>query len=376
MDAESQPFPIARPGHARPRVGILTFHNTTNYGATLQAVGLMRAVSRRGCDAEVIDYRPSLAGRYYRPRLRKRDGFPNLAKTFKFRLFSRRHLKLTPTSCADPADLPGMTMGRYDAVIVGSDQVWNVKENFRPFDASFYLNFVERDRVRRLSYAASFGAQFPLDPFRDRIAAELRQFDHLSVRDEHSRGLVREISARDPVVVADPTLLDDLSDLEVPPFRPRPFALYYGPDAAGIGSHAVRWCEPRNVSICFLGYRGPVGAWSRIAIGPGEWMGYVRAASMVITSTFHGAVFAAKMGRPFIVIARDWNAIKITDFVARIGLSHRVFRSESCPPTVADELWSAEDVIGAQPKIEQLRAQSDAYLDQALQFGPRPSANL
>lgn len=364
MDAP-QAVPPARRGELRLRVGILTFHNTTNYGATLQALGLYRALARRGCTVEIIDYRPPIATAYYRPRLGEPDVVAKYIKRVKFNAFSRRHLTHSPASTARAEDLPRITAGRYDAVIAGSDQVWNIKEGFRPFDPSFYLSFANGG-VRKLTYAASFGGPFAIETYRDRIAAELKRLDDISVRDEHSRALVQEIAQRDPYVVADPTLLDDLSDLEVPPRTTPGGPVYYGPDAAGLGAHAVRWSQSRHLPVSFLGYRGPAGTRSRIGIGPGEWMGHVRVAALVITSTFHGAVFAAKMGRPFIVIARDWNAIKIRDFVERIGLGHRVFRDDECPPALSDDLWRDGDVIAAQEAIARLRTQSEAYLDRAL----------
>ena len=114
------------------------------------------------------------------------------------------------------------------------------------------------------------------------------------------------------------------------------------------------------------GYRGPAGSYTRIAIGPGQWMGYLRSAAMIATSTFHGAVFAAKMGRPFVVIAREWNALKITDFARRIGLVHRVFEAGQCPNTLPAELWRNDDVVGAREKLEHLRTDSDRFLDEAL----------
>ena len=58
MDARRGDPPTA---DRQRRVGVLTFHNTTNYGATLQTLGLLRALARRGFAAEVIDYRPSTA---------------------------------------------------------------------------------------------------------------------------------------------------------------------------------------------------------------------------------------------------------------------------------------------------------------------------
>ena len=38
------------------RIGILTFSNTVNYGASLQACALRRTVMSLGCDCEVLNY--------------------------------------------------------------------------------------------------------------------------------------------------------------------------------------------------------------------------------------------------------------------------------------------------------------------------------
>jgi len=368
MDARRGDPPTA---DRQRRVGVLTFHNTTNYGATLQTLGLLRALARRGFAAEVIDYRPSTAAAYYRTKFTERDAPAKILKALRFRAFMRRHLTLSSRSCSSAADLSGVADGRYDAVIVGSDQVWNVNDKIRPFDSSFYLRFIGEDGIRRISYAASFGDAFPLEPVRERISEGLMHLDQISVRDEHSRDLVRLISGRDASLVADPTLLVELSDLEEPPRLNGPFAVYYGTDAQGLGgAKSAQWCREQKLPMYSLGYRGPAGSYTRIAIGPGQWMGFLRSAAMIATSTFHGAVFAAKMGRPFVVIAREWNALKITDFARRVGLVHRVFEAGQCPNTLPAELWRNDDVVGAREKLEHLRTDSDRFLDEALALIP------
>ena len=368
MDARRGDPPTA---DRQRRVGVLTFHNTTNYGATLQTLGLLRALTHRGFAAEVIDYRPSTAAAYYRTKFTERDAPAKILKALRFRAFMRRHLTLSSRSCSTAADLSGVADGRYDAVIVGSDQVWNVNDKIRPFDSSFYLRFIREDGIRRISYAASFGDAFPLEPVRERISEGLMHLDQISVRDEHSRDLVRVICGRDASLVADPTLLVELSDLEEPPRLNGSFAVYYGTDAQGLGgAKSAQWCREKNLPMYSLGYRGPAGSHARIAIGPGQWMGFLRSAAMIATSTFHGAVFAAKMGRPFVVIAREWNALKITDFARRIGLVHRVFEAGQCPNTLPSELWRNDDVVEAGEKLERLRADSDRFLDEALALNP------
>ena len=38
------------------KVGLITFHDTTNFGSLLQTYGLYRAIEKCGAECEVIDY--------------------------------------------------------------------------------------------------------------------------------------------------------------------------------------------------------------------------------------------------------------------------------------------------------------------------------
>ncbi len=62
------------------RVGILTFHRTTNYGAVLQTYALQNYLQRLGVDAEVIDYTSETLRERYK-------------KTNPLRLFNPRELR-------------------------------------------------------------------------------------------------------------------------------------------------------------------------------------------------------------------------------------------------------------------------------------------
>lgn len=47
----------------------------------------------------------------------------------------------------------------FDGYVVGSDQVWRIK-NVRGADYNFFLDFAKDDHVKRISYAASFGVDY------------------------------------------------------------------------------------------------------------------------------------------------------------------------------------------------------------------------
>ena len=54
------------------KVGTLTFHRTTNYGAVLQTYALQQVLKELDVESEVIDYRsPIIEERYEKPSFKK-----------------------------------------------------------------------------------------------------------------------------------------------------------------------------------------------------------------------------------------------------------------------------------------------------------------
>ena len=63
------------------KVGIITIHNSPNYGASLQSYALYRYIANQGVDCEIIDlYRPDLAGYIFSERF---DKVENLSRKKK-----------------------------------------------------------------------------------------------------------------------------------------------------------------------------------------------------------------------------------------------------------------------------------------------------
>lgn len=92
---------------------------------------------------------------------------------------------------------------QYDAVIVGSDQVWlpqGLKTGF------FNLLFVA-DEIRKVSYASSFGVSH-IPKFQHKETGHyLNRFYRISVRELAGKKIVEDLSDKEAQVVADPTLL-------------------------------------------------------------------------------------------------------------------------------------------------------------------------
>lgn len=91
----------------------------------------------------------------------------------------------------------------YDAVVVGSDQVWTPLS----LPTKFYnLLFVD-DSIRKVAYASSFGVSVIPNFQKKATGAYLDRFYRIGVREIKGKEIVDSLSHQKATVVADPTLL-------------------------------------------------------------------------------------------------------------------------------------------------------------------------
>ena len=265
------------------KAGILTFHSADSYGAVLQARALVEVLRSLGHDASVIDYAPAYLTKPY--RLWRNDWWKhpvgtakNLANSFAvarrrrgFQAF-REGMHLTPFP---PEGL--------DAVIIGSDQVWN--RHLNGGEPLWFAQDPVFDHTRNIAYAASTGS-VPLPE-----GVDFGRFHRLSVREPR---LQAELAARgfastlvlDPVLLAGKEVLDALAD--PCPVKGRYVVAYEVIDNPQVMQIASRFGLPvvRIASNPRLG--------GRKQYVPGEFISLIRGAEHVVASSFH-AVAVAKL---------------------------------------------------------------------------------
>jgi hypothetical protein len=64
------------------KIGILTYHNTTNYGATLQAYALQNVIENFGFECEIINYQCSAVVDRY--KIKKINEFKSIKQLIKY----------------------------------------------------------------------------------------------------------------------------------------------------------------------------------------------------------------------------------------------------------------------------------------------------
>jgi hypothetical protein len=236
-----------------------------------------------GHNASVIDYAPAYLTKPY--RLWRNDWWKhpvgtakNLANSFAvarrrrgFQAF-REGMPLTPFP---PEGL--------DAVIIGSDQVWNLHLNGG--EPLWFAQDPVFDHTRNIAYAASTGS-VPLPE-----GVDFGRFHRLSVREPR---LQAELAARgfastlvlDPVLLAGKDVLNALAD--PCPVKGRYVVAYEVIDNPQVMQIASRFGLPvvRIASNPRLG--------GRKQYVPGEFISLIRGAEHVVASSFH-AVAVAKL---------------------------------------------------------------------------------
>lgn len=349
------------------RIGVLTFHKCINYGSYWQARCMVEALSARGHDAELLDHDCGCVRRA-EVRCALQPKLPERTPRHELSIYARKTRRFVEAISALPLSKrfslhEPQEVEEYDAILVGSDEVWNFRH---PWYGSKPIFWGDGLRARRLvSYAASFGNHSAWDGIHPAWARKLGRFSSLSVRDQNSWHLVRGATEREAELVLDPCLLFPGSAQQKANLK-TPYALVYGYGfPAWLKRLARRWSYAADVRLVSVGYSNDFAHEQRIGDGPIEFAQLVSGASAVITNFFHGCVFGLLSGKPWATAPSDYRSIKIPDLAATLGAENRVVDSGIDDHRFA-ELMSTPLEPAVEQRLAGLRGRSEAYLDAAL----------
>jgi hypothetical protein len=294
------------------KIGILTLYNAINAGAFLQAYALQKLLISLGHDPEFINFTtPRYVYKKYRPYVTRQPGYI-IFSIILIAKFMKAWRKL---------NLAGMRARskKYDAVIIGSDEVWNLTNDTFDHIPQFFGNALKSDHI--IAYAPSCGPTSYEDITSHAGAVEgIRNMHAVSGRDNNTVDLLRTVTGRSVPMVLDPTLLVDFSDDEISQ-ADRDYILVY---AVGLQNHQIsrikafaKKVKKPLVSPCFY------NTWcdKSIAASPGEFLGLIRNADYVITNTFHGTLFSLRYHRQFGTFVEKSHKIK--SVLSSLGIEDR-----------------------------------------------------
>ncbi len=376
------------------KIGIITFHFTSNQGAVLQCFALKKHLEKQGHEVQVIDYCPPYHtvrySAYKNPFMYARDRWRKLskrsmllrsavtAKSFlkcialditqkdantlrEFESFRKKHLNLTQRYKSLKA--LKKKFPHFDAYISGSDQVWNPDLLDQEFDRAYFLDFGD-EKTLRISYAVSMGKDMSGEE-----VSELKQLcsnmTAVSLREYNKEAV--EATGRDVHICIDPTLLmdaEDYAEVESAETEKESYIFVYGFETNEDIKRAVETAQKK------YGCRVINGSPARIRLGdseiiakdygPDKFLAYIKNAQCVVTNSFHGTAFSIIYKKDFIVVPHSTRGRRMTELLTKLGLNFRLWNDESF------SFDKAIDYNEAYEKLDVLRIASTSYLSEAL----------
>lgn len=340
------------------KIGILTLPLHTNYGGILQAYAMQLVLTRLGHDPRIIaskqQPRPGLYAKF-RMRLSRLSRFAKqILVPDRFSNNTGRHTSMFVNKwikCDNYTSIDAIPPDRYDAIIVGSDQIWRQiyveKSNFlRTIETSF-LDFAKDWRIKRVSYAASFGTDvWEINQEKTQKCAELIQlFDAVSVREISGIDLCSKYLRRDAVQLLDPTLLlskDDYLKLITKRYSRNRGIMTYILDESNEKDALVKNLMKTMSKPVFqsnISY-DKIDSHARGCVQPPleKWLQAFQDADIVVTDSFHACVFSIIFNKPFIAVPNvERGASRFYSLLKLVGQDFRIVDASN-PLELTDEM--------------------------------------
>lgn len=377
------------------KIGILTLPLHTNYGGNLQAYALMSVLKEMGHDACLINRRSTRIPRWKLPlaivkRSLMKYGLGKKATEIFVEAklqreysvisqytqpFINKHIQPQTKTVYTTRRLAGLAARqRFDAIIVGSDQVWRTAYTSNIED--YFLGFLKGNHTKRIAYAASFGTEnWEYSKEQEQNCAKhLKSFDAVAVRESTGVALCKKYFDVDAQHVLDPTMLLDASrylDLIRPLERTAKkegvlvYILDETADKTAIIDEVAQVLDRPVFRVNAKTEDVNASLEERIAPPTENWIKGFYEADFIITDSFHACVFAILFKKPFLVYGnRHRGTARFESLLSMFDLKDRlVFSSgEIQPGSIQKGIdWQAVDTV-----LDEKRQMSREFLKRAL----------
>jgi hypothetical protein len=354
------------------KIGIITLPFNSNYGGLLQAFALQTVLKQMGHEVWSVNRRNrimpfkfkvlSSTNRLIKSVISGKMGVIRSWATAKEELVIDQHTNRflseniqTTDFLKSESDFEKLSRYKFDAYVVGSDQVWRPK--YSPRLANHFLGFIDGTvNPKRISYAASFGVDnWEFTPEQtDECRKLLAKFNAVSVREDSAVKLCKQNFGIDATQVLDPTLLVSKEEYirlvekdKIPGCNGSllTYVLDKSPDKqefikkiileTGLTEVSImpkslfRDAGRKKISDCIY---PPVTAWLR---------GFMDA-EYVVTDSFHGMAFAIIFNKPFLALGNTKRGMtRFSSLVKLFGLEDRIILSADSHLT--EKLYSPID---------------------------------
>ena len=303
------------------KIGIITFHNSYNCGSMLESYAMQRVIEKRNLKAEIVNFSSDGQKELYsvffknntiKNRIKNLLILPHFKRVKHnnnmYEQFKNKNFKLSKKY----TEKDKISEKNYDAVIAGSDQIWNI--TIKDANDAYFLNWV--NKAKKIAYAPSFGAKNIINHSDnpDKYKNFINEFDALSIRENNGQKWIKDLCGKNVPVLIDPTLLLDKKDYE--PLEDKQNEIK--------SKYIFFYCPSFDTEICKYvkqiskKYNLPVITWSTKSYitkrihkfgfklpkyeNPSMYLTLIKNAELIITTSFHGTIFSTIYKKKFITV--------------------------------------------------------------------------
>lgn len=326
------------------KIAILTLPLHTNYGGILQAYALQTVLEKMGHTVEHLQpkitypflHNPMLMPivwlkRIYVKYFKGEYENPIFKHPQKYIRKNTDEFINTFIKCKflDESDWNSTIGNLYDAIILGSDQVWRL-EYAIPFER-YFLSFLGDSTIKKIVYGASFGSD-DVTWSKTQIAKSrslVESYAAISVREVSAINLCNTLWGRTPDIVLDPTMLLDVNfykslfTKELHCGYHKGILVYILDENQKINEfisnvESYKSLKSFKVNSKVEDYTAPIS--ERVQPPVEHWLKGFMCADFVITDSYHACVFSILFHKPFVCIGNEFRGM--SRFVSLLKMFH------------------------------------------------------
>ena len=359
------------------KVALAINYDYHDYGGMLQAFATQRFLEKQGIESDSINFdnvkgdinrrkwkyflsdmmdisivkeKSRLIEKKIRQKTNARLKAQMAERDNAFDKFCTSHFKVS-RPFASWKDMAESSQKEYDAVIVGSDQLWlpsNVMADY------YTLNWVPGN-VKKIAYATSFGIGNIPQKYKEKYRQYLTRIDYLSARETSGQEIISELTDKSVPLVNDPALLLDANEWDEvikdkPIINDKYIFCYFMGDNPEQRDFVKSLAKEKGLKIVallhldqFIETDEHYADYTPWNIPPADFVNLVKYAEYVCTDSFHGTVFSIIYSRNFFTFKRfnkkaslSTNT-RITSLLTRVGLMDRLVENvEERPDNIND----------------------------------------
>ena len=339
------------------KIVLVTFFNSHNFGAGLQAYATYRILEDEGNSVKFLNYRNKYESKYekmfgFMKNVSIVNNFKMLVKKTVFFGFINGYLGfknfnnlLPKTRRYSKKSLAKFdTKDESDLVVIGSDQVWNPQITGGIFDYTFWGGFTDKPLI---SFSSSAGSYQYTDREFTIIRPYLEKFKTITVRESYLKDQLCAQNIKSKIIL-DPTLILGGSEWKKiakqysiisPPEKPYIFLYLVSTKYQNCRDYIQYLKEQTDYQIVFLdkyNINHPEIDYHIKRASPFDWVNLLLNSQYVLTDSFHGTAFSLMFNKSFSVIKTN-NPKRIENILDLVNLNYRLVSSLQDFTTVWDK---------------------------------------